>query len=68
MTRIRVTEEMDLALMKAYRAAGGWVPGEFPDGLKKHRLVKAEPGHSKITQQGERFARRRAEKKWGVRL
>ena len=67
---MRMTDEMDLALMKAFRAAGGWVPGEPSKALARIKAVEPRPegGGYRITARGLRVARERAAKKWGVRL
>lgn len=65
---MRMTDEMDLALMKAFRAAGGWVPGEPAKPLVSNKLVESEPGHFRITREGQAKARELAAKKWRVSL
>ena len=66
---VRLTEDADLALMKAYRAEGGWVPGEPPYVLLREKLVeRAHGGSYRVTRAGRAEARKRAEKKWGVTI
>lgn len=63
---MRFTDEMDMTLMKAYRAAGGWVPGKASPALERERLIEVDGEHYRITHNGRALARERAMRKWKV--